>query len=211
MDKEKFLKVLRFYWYHSSLKDLERTGWKKWNVSGRRESVSEYISKAQGLALALYSEFDELKDINIERVITMLSVHEEGEPSIGDITPYDGVTDEEKAIIEREAVVSAFSYLKRSSYFISLFDEFEARETKEAKLAYICDKLDPDLQAQDYSHEGRCTIQNATYEIVSNPKIQEIIKNGAITVGDVFLEADKPKYEGTFLEDFYNSLKELLS
>ena len=32
-----------------------------------------------------------MKDINIERVITMLSVHEEGEPSIGDITPYDRI------------------------------------------------------------------------------------------------------------------------
>lgn len=210
MNESKFLNVLEFYWGHSILKEKERTGWVNWNVTGRRESVAEHISSAQALALALYSEFDELENINIEHVITLLSIHEEGESKIGDITPYQGVSEEEKAKMEREAVVSIFGKLKRRQRFIALFDEFEAKETPEAKLAYLCDKLDCDLQAHDYSDQGRCSIENATYKMVSNPKIQQILSEGANTVWDVFWKADKPKYEGTFLEEFFSSLRDLL-
>lgn len=210
MNKEKVFNILDFYWGHSILKEKERTGWIAWNISGRRESVAEHISSAQALALALYSEFDELENINIEHVLTLLSIHEEGESKIGDITPYQGISEEEKAKMEKEAVVSIFSKLKRGQRFIDLFDEFEARETAEAKLAYLCDKLDCDLQAHDYSDQGRCSIENATYKMVSNDNIQKILSEGAKTVWDVFWKADKSKYEGTFLEEFFSLLKELL-
>lgn len=209
MEKEKFTKVLELYWEHGTLRETERTGWKKWNVSGRRESISDHISSAQILALALYSELDELKRINIEHVITLLSIHEEGETRIGDIAPYDGITPEEKAKMEREAVVSIFEKLRIGNWLISLFDEFEAKETPEAKFAYYCDKLDCDLRAHEYSSDGRCSINTATYEMVSHPRVQEILSNGAETVWDVFYEADKKIYEGTYLEDFFNFLKDL--
>lgn len=207
-NKEKFYNILTAYFQHASLREVERTGWVKWNVSGRRESVLDHVSDAQHLALLLYSEFEELADINIEHVIVMLSVHEEAESAIGDITPYDGISEEEKAKMEKEAFIAHFQSFKRSGYFISLFDEFEARETKEAKFAYLCDKLDADLQANYYSSQKRCSIANATYEIVSHPEAQKIISDGAKTVWDVFYEADKAKYEGTFLEEFFTFLKD---
>ena len=208
-NKEKFYNILTAYSQHVSLREVERSAWVKWNISGRRESDLEHISDAEHLAFLFYSEFEELADVNIEHVIAMLSVHEEGESVIGDITPYDGISEQEKAKMEREAFIAHFQGFKRSDYFISLFDEFEARETKEAKLAYLCDKLDADLQANYYSSQGRCSIANATYEIVSNPEIQKIIAGGAKTVWDVFYEADKAKFEGTFLEEFFTFLKDI--
>ena len=174
----------------------------------RLESVAEHISSTQALAWALYSEFE--LDLDIFRVIAMLSIHEEGESKIGDITRYDSISSEEKAKREREAVVSIFGKLKKGDCLISLFDEFEAKETPEAKFAFLCDKLDCDLQAKLYSTEERCSIKNATYEMVSHEAIQEIIANGAKTVWDVFWEADKPYYSGTFLEEFFSSLKDLI-
>ena len=209
MEIEKFLSVVNFYRTHCILKQKERTCWINWNVSGRRESIAEHISSAQALAWALYSEFDEFSEYNIEHVIALLSVHEEAESKIGDITPYQGITPEEKAKIEREAFVSICEKLKRGDKILALFDEFEAKETPEAQLAYLCDKLDCDLQAFLYSFEERCSIENATYKIVSNPDIQEIIKNGAQSVWDVFYETDKNKYKGTLLEDFFNFLKDV--
>ena len=106
------------------------------------------------------------------------------------------------------ALYSEFDEL--SEYNMALFDEFEAKETPEAQFAYLCDKLDCDLQAFFYSFEERCSIENATYKMVSNPNIQEIIKNGAQSVWDVFYEADKKIYKGTFLEDFFNCLKDVI-
>lgn len=209
MNTKKFCNVLGFYWNHLILKETERTGWIQWNVSGRRESITDHVSSAQALAFALYSEFDELESINIDHVNTLLAFHEEAEGKIGDITPYQGIDPKEKARREREAYVSICANLKRGNYLLSLFDEFEAKETPEAKFAYLCDKLDCDLQAKNYDFEDRCSIENATYKNVSNPAIQKIISNGAKTVWDVFWEADKSKYEGTFLEEFFTFLKDL--
>lgn len=157
----------------------------------------------------MFSELDELQSINIEHVITLLSIHEEGETRIGDIVPYDGITPEEKAKMEREAVVSIFENLRIGKWLISLFDEFEAKETPEAKFAYYCDKLDFDLRMHEYSSDGRCSINTATYERVSLPSVQEILSNGAKTVWDVLYEEDKKIYEGTYLEEFFNFMKDL--
>lgn len=207
MSEERLLHVFQFYQTHSILKEKERTGWKKWNIFGRRESVAEHISSSEALAWALYSEYD--VDVDIFRVIAMLSLHEEGEAIIGDITRYDGAITKTKAKREKQAVDSICAPLRKGSILVSLFDEFEAKETKEAKFAYLCDKLDCDLQAKLYSDNGRCSIATATYQIVSNSEIQEIIQNGAKTVWDVFWEADKPIYDGTFLEEFFAKLKTL--
>lgn len=206
-EEKKVFNVLDFYLSHSELKEKERSGWIKWNVSGRRESVADHISSVQALAWALWSELE--LDIDIFKVIAMLSIHEEGESKIGDITPYDGVSSKTKAEIEKEAVDSICKSLKRGNIIVSLFDEFEAQETPESKFAYLCDKLDCDLQAKLYSVDERCSISNATYCIVSNEKVQRIIQDGAKTVWDVFYEADKHIYEDTCLEEFFSILKDL--
>lgn len=179
----------------------------KWNVSGRIESVTDHISNCQALAWALWSEFE--LDIDIYKVIAMLSIHEEGESILGDLTPYDGEATITKSIREKAAFDSICKPLKKRNILISLFDEFEAKETPEAKFAFLYDKLDCDLQAKFYSQQKKCTIENATYSIVSNPKVQEIIANGAETVWDVFHEADKNIYKNTFLEEFFAALKSL--
>lgn len=200
-----FFTVLDFYDNLSVLKEKERTGWIKWNVTGRRESVNDHSSSAQYLAWALYSEYD--IDVNIEHSIAMLSIHEIGESIIGDITAYDGVDPRSKAKREREAVVSLCSNLKKDDILVSLFDEFEAKETSEAIFAFLCDKLDCILQARLYSNDDRCSIEKATYEMISIKEIQKIIENGAKTAFDVFWEADKSKFDGTYLENFFAMLK----
>ena len=206
-EEKKLFHVFDFYLNHSILKQKERSGWVKWNVSGRRESVAEHISSCQALAWALYSEYE--LELDIFKVIAMLSIHEEGESIIGDITPYDGVSTATTEEIEKEAVDSICGLLKRGNIIVSLFDEFEAKETPEAKFAFLCDKLDCDLQAKLYSDNEKCNISNATYEIMSHFKVRDIIKNGAQTVWDVFWESDKPIYKDTLLEEFFNKLKEL--
>jgi len=206
-EEKKIFKVFDFYLTHSILKEKERTGWKKWNVTGRRESVADHISSCQALAWALYSEYE--LELDIFKVIAMLSIHEEGESIIGDITPYDGEATLTKPEREKAAVDSICKKLKRGNIIVSLFDEFEAKETPEAKFAFLCDKLDCDLQAKLYSDSKRCSIANATYEMVSNEQIQKILENGAKTVFEVFWESDMHFYAGSFLEEFFNKLKEL--
>lgn len=92
MSKEE--NVLRYYVLCNKLKDIVRTGWKDWEVKRERvESIAEHIYGTQMLALAMKSEYQ--YDIDIEKVILMLAVHELEEILIRDLTLFQ-ITKEEK-------------------------------------------------------------------------------------------------------------------
>lgn len=195
MEVRKLLNVLGFYYDTAKLKDVERSGWKRWNVSRdkRIESIPEHVYGTQQLAIAIYSEFG--LDIDISKVLMMLAIHETEEINIGDITPFDGVSAEEKLAMGKKAVEKTFENLVKRNEFISLIDEFNAKETPEAFFAHLCDKMEADLQVKKYSDEGRCSLDNASAKIMSDKAVQRIISKGAKTVADVFLEYDTSKYE----------------
>lgn len=150
MDKAK--SVLRYYVFCNTLKDVVRTGWKDWRVSRERlESIAEHIYGVQMLAIAMKSEYD--YDVDIEKVIKMLAVHETEEIVIGDLTLFD-IDRETKAEIGHKAVQKIFGGLIDGEEYIDLIMEFDERKTKEAIFAYHCDKLEADIQARIYDLEG---------------------------------------------------------
>lgn len=85
-------------------------------------------------------------NIDVLKVYEMILIHEIGESVIGDIAEIEK-EHKDKGITEEICVKQIFGCLKCSDYFINLWLEFEARETKEAKLAYEIDKLDAVLKA----------------------------------------------------------------
>lgn len=209
MEKEKLLNVLHYYYETNTLKEVERTGWKYWNVSRdkRIESIPEHIYGTQQLAIAIFSEFD-LK-IDIFKVIAMLSVHETEEINIGDKTPFDGVSEQEKMEMGKKAVAKTFSVLDKKDMFTQLVDEFNERQTPEAKFAYFCDKMECDLQAKKYSDDGRCSFSNVSKNIMEDERVKKIIANGAKSVGEVFIDYDTYRYaESDIFFDMIHFLKE---
>ena len=150
MDKAK--NVLDFYCLCNKLKNVIRTGWKDWNVKKERiESVAEHIYGTQMLALAMYSEYK--YDIDIYKVIYMLSVHELEEILIGDLTQFQ-ISREEKAKIGHEAIEKVLSSLDSKEYIKSIILEFDERKTPEALFAYHIDKLECDIQCKLYDEEN---------------------------------------------------------
>lgn len=150
MDKAK--SVLRYYVFCNTLKGVVRTGWRDWRVSRERlESIAEHIYGVQMLAIAMKSEYD--YDVDIEKVIKMLAVHETEEIVIGDLTLFD-IDRETKAEIGHKAVQKIFGGLIGGKEYIDLIMEFDERKTKEAIFAYHCDKLEADIQARIYDLEG---------------------------------------------------------
>lgn len=208
MNNQELLGILDTYYRLSVLKTKERSGWIEWNVIARRiESIAEHVFSVQQLAWLIYSEAE--LELNIEHVISMLSLHETEEVKIGDITPFDGISENEKMRMGNEAVEELLGDLKQKARMRYLIDEFNERKTIEARFAYLCDKLDCDLQAKRYSDEGRCTIDCAPKALQDNPDIQRIIKSsGAKTVSDVFIAHDEGKYRGTVFEEIVQFLKE---
>lgn len=207
MEKEKLLNILHYYYETNILKEVERKGWKYWNVSRNKriESIPEHIYGTQQLAIAIFSEFN--LDIDIFKVITMLSLHGTEEINIGDITPFDNVSEKEKLKIGKSAVEKTFSVLSKKDLFTNLIDEFNERKTPEAKFAYYCDKMECDLQAKKYSDDGRCSFENISKNILNDNRVKNIIANGAKSVGDVFIDYDTYKYKES---DIFSSLVQYL-
>lgn len=117
MKKEQ--KVLNYYVICNRLKDVIRTGWKDWNVKRDRiESVAEHIYSVQMLAIAMKSEYE--YDIDIQKVIFMLAIHELGETVIGDLTQFQ-ISRDEKEKIEHQAVHEILSELIDGKQIEELF------------------------------------------------------------------------------------------
>lgn len=168
MQRPQVINVLKFYELSTRLKNVIRTGWKRWRVNRERlESVAEHIFGTQMLAISIWSEFH--YDIDIQKVVFMLAVHELEEIIIKDYTPYDGITETERMQQGHQAVHSVLDGLLKRAEIESIVLEFDSRETPEARFAYQCDKLEADLQCCLYDREG-CVDLSAQ---VDNPLLQD--------------------------------------
>ena len=178
--------VLDFYYKMCKLKEVERTGWNECNISknGPVERIAEHIYGTQLLAMAIYLEYG--LDINIDKVTTILAHHETEEVEIGDITPFDGVTREQKRELGKVAVSNITSRIKNGEYIKRYIEEFEEGSTKEGVFARLCDKLECILWAKKYSDEGRITLEAIPKEQLD--AVKEATKKDAKNAGEAFRE-----------------------
>lgn len=191
-DDEKIKTIINYYTLTNKLKDLVRTGWKRWGVKRERvESVAEHIYGTCMLAVAIWSET--LPNVNLSEVIMMLALHETEENIISDITPYD---DEKKLKLKQEgekATRAIFKDLIAKDVYFKLVHEFDTLATPEAVFAHKCDKLECDLQARLYSDEGCLKLENAD-NIKDNEKIVEYRAKGITDVADYFALEDRKHF-----------------
>ena len=175
MSKEE--RIINYYVLCNKLKDIVRSGWKVWNIKRERvESIAEHIYGVQMLAIAMKSEYQ--YDINLEKVILMLAIHELGETVIGDLTQFE-IDSESKEIIEHKAVHTILYGLIDGEKLEELFLEFDTKETKEAIFAYQCDKLECDLQSKLYNEEKCVDLNNQpNNEVINNKRVKELLNNG---------------------------------
>lgn len=197
--------VLKFYVLCNSLKNVVRTGWKVWDVQRDRvESIAEHVYGVQMLAIAMYKEFE--YDIDIQKVIYMLAVHELEETIIGDLTVYD-ISREEKKKIGKEAVDKILSDLNDSFDINELIDEFDERETKEARFAYYCDKLECDIQAKLYDEENCVDLdKQLNNPVLSNERVAHLMKSEK-SWGDAWIECDRVLYHDEHFIEVLDYLK----
>lgn len=191
-DENKIKTILDYYILTNKLKDLVRTGWKRWGVKRERvESVAEHIYGTCMLAVAIWSET--LPEVNLSEVITMLVLHETEENIISDITPYD---DEKKLKIKEsgeKAVKAIFRGLVAKDVYFKLVHDFDTLATKEAVFARKCDKLECDLQARLYSDQDCLKLENAD-SIKEDERILEYRAKGITDIADYFILEDRKNF-----------------
>ena len=118
----------------------------------RHENDAEHTWHLAMMALVLHSHANE--NVDVLKVIKMLLVHDIVEIDAGDTFAYDAVGYEDKEEREKNAANRIFGLLpeEQTQALLSLWLEFEQRETAEAKFANALDRLQPILH--NYKNEG---------------------------------------------------------
>lgn len=120
------------------LKDVIRAGWIRAGVENP-ESVAAHSWGMALLATQLCPE-----ELNLQRVLELCILHDIAEVHVGDITPHDNVSPEEKHRLESEAIQ------KMGIDATEAFAEYEAQQSAESRFVRYLDKLDMALQAEIY-------------------------------------------------------------
>jgi putative hydrolases of HD superfamily len=133
------------------LKTLKRAGWLRCGVAPC-ESVAEHTFGVALLALLASGS-----DVNSERCVALALVHDLAESLVGDITPHDAVSPEEKRQREAEAIDELAQLLGEDHELPRLWAEFENGKSPEAKLVRDLDVIEMAWQAVEYQNTGSLT------------------------------------------------------
>lgn len=114
--------------------------------SRRRENSAEHSWHIALMALIL-AEHANQPDLDLLRVLKMLLIHDIVEIDAGDALIYDAAAQQKKGDLEKAAAERLFGLLPHDQQreYRQLWDEFEARETAEAKFARALDRVQPIL------------------------------------------------------------------
>lgn len=134
--------VVTFLQQAERLKATRRSGW---TSTGEPETVAAHTWRLCLMAMVLGDRFPE---VNVERVIRMLVVHDLGEALHGDIPAPQQAGAGSKAVEERRDLLELLTPLpaQTGAMILQLWDEYEACETLEARLAKGLDKLETIMQ-----------------------------------------------------------------
>jgi len=130
------------------LKNLPRSGWVQNDIIDC-ESVAAHSWGVAWLATVLCPP-----ELDIGTITQMAILHDLAEVRVGDITPTDNVSKNEKYNLEYSAMVDILSQIPRGEHLLALWLEYEQQQTPESIFVKSCDKLDMALQAQYYMLEN---------------------------------------------------------
>lgn len=135
--------ILDFLRAAEGLKTATRSGW---TSAGQQESVAEHTWRLCLMAVTVHAEFP---DVDFARLIKICIVHDLGEAIGGDVPAPEQVRrGVSKASDERRDLLKLLDPLpdRLKKEITALWDEYEAAESPEAKLAKALDKLETILQ-----------------------------------------------------------------
>ncbi len=139
---EEFDGILAFLRMAERLKSVTRSGW---TTEGERESVAAHTWRLCLMAVTLADHFP---GVDLARLLKICIIHDLGEALHGDIPAPEQVVSGAKAAAEREDLLEVLAPLppRLRQEFTSLWDEYEAARSPEARLAKGLDKLETILQ-----------------------------------------------------------------
>lgn len=142
---------LAFFHVLQRLKTQKRTGWINRNIPNP-ESIADHMYRMAILAMCTSDA-----SLDIPKCVLMCVVHDLAEAQVGDITPSEGISKEEKRRLESEAMHNFVHDMLHGSEAAlkieALWREYEEQQTKEARFVKDLDRLEMALQAREYEKE----------------------------------------------------------
>ena len=146
--------LLEFFETIGKLKAVKRSGWVTQVDIKDPESVAEHSFRCAIIAMCIGN----LIDLNSEKLVQMVLLHDLQEAITGDFdsSRKQKLGDSKVKNLEKSAISKIFLHLslEMKKQCSLLWDEFEAKRTKEAILANDIDKFEMALQAYEYEQEG---------------------------------------------------------
>ena len=141
-----FDEMLNLFDAVGKLKRIERTGWVRKAVSSP-ESVADHSFRVVWIGAYLGRQLG----LDVEKIVELALVHDLAESHTGDrILGEAGLTRERKNEEEREALAQIVGSGEAGMRWRSLFEEWVAGETAEARLVAQVDRLEMGLTSIDY-------------------------------------------------------------
>ncbi|MBS2027679.1 MAG: HD domain-containing protein [Deltaproteobacteria bacterium] len=128
------------------LKALPRAGWVRKGVP-TPETVASHSWGVAWLVLALLPP-----ELDRGRALAYATLHDLPEVRVGDITPVDGVSAEDKSQREHAAMRALGT---SAPHVVALWEAYEAQQDPEARFVRELDRLDMALQALTHHRAGQ--------------------------------------------------------
>jgi len=182
-DKDSFFETISFISYIDQLKGVIRKN--GLHDGSRRENTAEHSWHAAFSALLLSKFANQSVDIN--KVIQMLLIHDLVEIEAGDTFVYNKseVSGQKKAEAKARDLVFGKLPDEQAEALKTLWNEFEARETPEAKFAKAIDRFLPlysNIINKGYSWEPYNVTKSQVWQVAS------IIQDGSTKLWDLVEE-----------------------
>ncbi|MCL4506380.1 MAG: HD domain-containing protein [Chloroflexi bacterium] len=172
------LALIEAYFEFNQLKQLYRQGWLRRGAPPERcESVAEHTFSAAVLAMLIadghFPALDKLK------VLRLALLHDFGEIYAGDIVPDDHIDAATKHRREQEAVQQVLGKLSHGEAYLSLWQEYEAGASVEARFVKQIDRLEMAMQAVVYERQhvvDAGQFMESASLIISDPPLPAILE-----------------------------------
>ncbi|KAL1723163.1 HD domain-containing protein [Schizophyllum commune] len=160
--------LLAFFHVLERLKTQKRTGWIDHKIPNP-ESISDHMYRMAIMAMCCSDT-----TLDITKCVLLALVHDIAEAQVGDITPRHGLSKEEKAKLEEDAMNNFVYEMLHDSpaarRIMGLWKEYEARETPEALFVKDLDRFE--MAAQAFAYERRTGKDLQTFYDSSIPGIR---------------------------------------
>ncbi|HEY6805160.1 MAG TPA: HD family hydrolase [Pyrinomonadaceae bacterium] len=156
------------------LKRLDRTGWSLRGLPNGTESVA---SHSFGVVVAAMFLADAIQErgvvVNTEKVLRMALLHDWAEARVGDLpkTATDYFGSEARRNAETAALTDMVGHLAAFAKYRELYDDYEQRESVEAKLVKAADVIDLLVQVLALERAGARGLDEF-WEVTKKPNFQ---------------------------------------